>query len=93
MEELKKRIIELLEEAIDQEEAQMSQKQFLFLALTIITKQYFKIVSQIAPLVHLAVAGGYVFRFDPSQVITPTTTNLTTGYSTTILNVEWHESR
>ncbi|MCI6872209.1 MAG: magnesium transporter CorA family protein [Streptococcus hyointestinalis] len=41
-------IIELLEEAIDQEEAQMSQKQFLFLALTIITKQYFKIVSQIA---------------------------------------------
>lgn len=35
-------IIELLEEA------QMSQKQFLFLALTIITKQYFKIVSQIA---------------------------------------------
>lgn len=49
-----------------------------------------QIVSQIAPLVHLAVAGGYVFRFDPSQVITPTTTNLTTGYSTTILNVEWH---
>ena len=41
-------IIELLEEAIDQEEAQMSQKQFLFLALTIITKKYFKIVSQIA---------------------------------------------
>lgn len=35
-----------------------------------------QIVSQIAPLVHLAVAGGYVFRFDPSQVITPTTTNL-----------------
>lgn len=49
-----------------------------------------QIVAQIAPLVHLAVAGGYVFRFDPSQVITPTTTNLTTGYSTTILNVEWH---
>lgn len=52
-----------------------------------------QIVSQIAPLVHLAVAGEYVFRFDPSQVITPTTTNLTTGYSTTILNVEWRESR
>ncbi|WP_164682809.1 magnesium transporter CorA family protein [Streptococcus hyointestinalis] len=41
-------IIELLKEALDQEEVQMSQKQFLFLALTIITKQYFKIVSQIA---------------------------------------------
>lgn len=52
-----------------------------------------QIVSQITPLVHLAVAGGYVFRFDPSQVITPTTTNLTTGYSTTILNVEWRDSR
>lgn len=52
-----------------------------------------QIVSQIAPLVHLAVAGGYVFRFDPSQVITPTTTNLTTGYSATILNVEWRDSR
>lgn len=52
-----------------------------------------QIVSQIAPLVHLAVADGYVFRFDPSQVITPTTTNLTTGYSSTILNVEWRESR
>ena len=52
-----------------------------------------QIVSQIAPLVHPAVAGGYVFRFAPSQVITPTTTNLTTGYSTTILNVEWRESR
>lgn len=49
-----------------------------------------QIVAQIAPLVHLAVAGGYVFRFDPTNVITPTTTNLTTGYSTTILNVEWH---
>jgi len=52
-----------------------------------------QIVSQIAPLVHLAVAGGYVFRFNPSQVITPTTTNLTTGYSTTILNVEWRDSQ
>lgn len=52
-----------------------------------------QIVSQITSLVHLAVAGGYVFRFDPSQVITPTTTNLTTGYSTTILNVEWRDSR
>ena len=52
-----------------------------------------QIVSQIAPLVHLAVAGGDAFRVDPSQVISPTTTNLTTGYSTTILNVEWRESR
>lgn len=49
-----------------------------------------QIVSQVAPLVHRKVSQGFVFTFDPANVITPTTTNLTTGYSTTILNVEWH---
>lgn len=49
-----------------------------------------QIVSQVAPLVHRKTSQGFVFSFDPTQVITPTTTNLTTGYSTTILNVEWH---
>ncbi len=49
-----------------------------------------QIVSQVAPLVHRKVSQGVVFTFDPTNVITPTTTNLTTGYSTTILNVEWH---
>lgn len=49
-----------------------------------------QIVSQVAPLVHRKVSQGFVFTFDPTNVITPTTTNLTTGYSTTILNVEWH---
>lgn len=49
-----------------------------------------QIVSQVAPLVHHKVSQGFVFTFDPTNVITPTTTNLTTGYSTTILNVEWH---
>nr|DAE33014.1 MAG TPA: hypothetical protein [virus sp. ctoYX9] len=49
-----------------------------------------QIVSQVAPLVHRKVSQGFVFSFDPTNVITPTTTNLTTGYSTTILNVEWH---
>ena len=48
-----------------------------------------QIVSQVAPLVHHKAAQGFIFRFDPANVITPTTTNLTTGYSTTILNVEW----
>ena len=33
---------------------------------------------------------GYCFTLNPSNVITPTTVNLTTGYSTKILNVEWH---
>lgn len=49
-----------------------------------------QIVAQVAPLVHRMVSQGFVFTFDPTNVITPTTTNLTTGYSTTILNVEWH---
>lgn len=49
-----------------------------------------QIVSQVAPLVHRKVSQGFVFTFDPTNVITPTTTNLTTGYSTTVLNVEWH---
>lgn len=49
-----------------------------------------QIVSQVETLVNGKTADGFHFTFDPSQVITPTTTNLTTGYSTTILNVEWH---
>lgn len=52
-----------------------------------------QIVSQVAPLVHRKVSQGFVFSFDSANVITPTTTNLTTGYSTTILNVKWRESR
>lgn len=52
-----------------------------------------QIVSQLTPLVHRKVAQGYVFTFNPTNVIMPTTTNLTTGYSTTILNVQWRESR
>lgn len=52
-----------------------------------------QIVSQVAPLVHRKVSQGFVFTFDPTNVITPTTTNLTMGYSTTILNVKWRESR
>lgn len=50
-----------------------------------------QIVSQVADAIYrVPTRGGYYFRFDPTNVITPTTTNLTTGYSTTILNVEWH---
>lgn len=49
-----------------------------------------QIVSQVAPLVHRKVSQGFVFSLYSTNVITPTTTNLTTGYSTTILNVEWH---
>lgn len=50
-----------------------------------------QIVAQVADAIYrVPTSGGFHFRFDPTSVITPTTTNLTTGYSTTILNVEWH---
>lgn len=52
-----------------------------------------KILAQIAPLVHRRVAGGFVFTFNPANVIMPTTTNLSTGYSTTTIGVEWRVSR
>lgn len=60
---------------------------------TVNTGRVRKLLAQIAPLIHRKVSQGFVFTFDPTNVITPTTTNLTTGYSTTILNVKWRESR
>lgn len=35
-------------------------------------------------------ARGYFFELNPDNIITPTTVNVTTGYSTTILNINWH---
>lgn len=49
-----------------------------------------QIIAQCAQLVNNMSADGFFFNFDPTNVITPTTVNLTTGYSTTVLNVEWH---
>lgn len=48
-----------------------------------------QIVSQLYPIVNRIVSHGFIFTFDPSNVITPTTTNLSQGYSTTILNTKW----
>ena len=36
------------------------------------------------------VSGDYFFEINLDNIITPTTVNVTTGYSTTILNIEWH---
>lgn len=49
-----------------------------------------QIVGQVAELVCGKTSQGFFFDFNPDNVITPTTTNLTTGYSTTILSVGWH---
>lgn len=32
----------------------------------------------------------YFFEINPDNIITPTTVNVSTGYSTTILNIDWH---
>lgn len=48
-----------------------------------------QIISQCEELVNNKVSDGFYFEFDPMNVITPTTVNLTSGYSTTVLNVSW----
>lgn len=49
-----------------------------------------QIVESCVRLIDGKAKEGYCFTLNPSNVITPTTVNLTTGYSTKILNVEWH---
>lgn len=49
-----------------------------------------QIVERCVRLIDGKTKEGYCFTLNPSNVITPTTVNLTTGYSTKILNVEWH---
>ena len=48
------------------------------------------IMKQIEEKVSNAMAGNYFFEINPDNIITPTTTNIASGYSTTILNIEWH---
>ena len=49
-----------------------------------------QIVERCVRLIDGKAKEGYCFTLNPSNVITPTTVNLTTGYSTKIINVEWH---
>lgn len=48
------------------------------------------IMKQIEEKVSSVSAGDYFFEINPDNIITPTTTNIASGYSTTILNIEWH---
>lgn len=52
-------------------------------------KRIASMIAQTVELVNSKVADGFFFELDPSNVITPTTVNLTNGYATTVLNVEW----
>lgn len=48
------------------------------------------IMKQIEEKVSNSTSEGYYFEINPDNIITPTTTNIASGYSTTILNIEWH---
>lgn len=49
-----------------------------------------QIMEQCEAIVNCKSYNGFYYELDPMNVITPTTTNISTGYSTTIINVEWH---
>lgn len=47
------------------------------------------IVSQLEEYLKYRKSGRYFFELNPQNIITPTTINVTSGYSVTVLNVEW----
>jgi hypothetical protein len=55
------------------------------------TKRIKKLQRQIELLTQEKVSDGYYYEIDTTNVITPTTPNITTGYTTTIFNVSWSE--
>lgn len=48
------------------------------------------ILKQLEERVTNVTADGFFFLVNLNNIITPTTINVATGYSTTILNLEWH---
>lgn len=46
-------------------------------------------IDQCVEIVDKCSAGGFFFELSPTNIITPTTVNLTNGYATTVLNVKW----
>lgn len=53
------------------------------------TNRVKKLLQQFEDLVDGVSTEHYFFKLSPDGFITPTTANQTSGYSTTILNVEW----
>lgn len=47
------------------------------------------IISQLEKYLKYRCHGRYFFELNPLNIITPTTINVTAGYSVTVLNVEW----
>lgn len=54
------------------------------------TNRMRRMLAQCEELVNGKFFDGFFFELDATNVITPPTVNLTTGYATTILNVAWH---
>lgn len=54
------------------------------------TQRVRQIIGQVEDLVNGASASGFYFSFDATSVIMPTNNNIESGYSTTVINVEWH---
>lgn len=48
------------------------------------------ILKQLEEKVSNATVDNFFFSLSLNNIITPTTVNITSGYSTTILNIEWH---
>lgn len=54
------------------------------------TNRIRQIIEQCEAMVNERSYSGFHYQLDPANVITPTTPNINTGYTTTILNIEWH---
>ena len=49
-----------------------------------------KILAQFDELIERLLTEHYFFKYAPQRFITPTTPNITSGYSVTALNLVWH---
>ena len=49
-----------------------------------------KILKQFDELIEHLITDNYFYKYDPQRFITPTTPNVTSGYSITTLNLRWH---
>ena len=48
-----------------------------------------EIISQLDGLIKYVKSGDFFFNLNPDNIITPTSINVNSGYSVTVLNVEW----
>ena len=49
-----------------------------------------KLLKQFDDLIERKITTNYFYQYAPQRFITPTTPNITSGYSVTTLNLQWH---